>query len=394
MLQPPSPDVTANEPVRIGYLSCDFRDHPVAHNLVNLFRLHDRERFHVTAYSCGEDDGSHYRRRIQESSDAFIDLRGQSDRDAAGIIAADRIDILIELMGHTRDNRLGICAHRPAPVQVSYLGYPGTTGAPFIDYIIADHIVIPEEEQEFYSEKVIYLPDGFMIADRAPIADKPTREECGLPEDGFVFCSFNSPFKLEPVMFGVWMEILAARPDARLWLREVHALCQRNLRQAVAARNVDPERLIFAPRLPTKAEHLARLQLADLALDPRIYNGHTTTLDALWTGVPVLTVKGKHFASRVSESNLKAIGLPEMVVPDLASYRNRAIELATSPDKLAKIRQNLNQNRHSMPLFDTAATIKKLERAYLEIYNRHHHLERQTTNSSQTGPRNRNLKQL
>ncbi|NPA25397.1 MAG: tetratricopeptide repeat protein, partial [Deltaproteobacteria bacterium] len=371
MLPPPSTTNNPKSPIRIGYLSCDFQDHPVAHNILNLFRLHDRNHFHVTAYSCGKNDDSPYRRQITRDCDSFVDLRDLSDREAAARIAADRTDILIELMGHTRDNRLGICAHRPVPIQISYLGYPGTTGADFIDYIIADKIVIPPEEQQFYSEKPIYLPDSFMIADQASIAKRPIRRECGLPETGFIFCSFNSPFKLEPVMFNVWMDILKAVPGSILWLRECHQLCQSNLCREAEKRGIDAKRLIFAPRVPTKAEHLARLQLADLALDTRIYNGHTTTLDALWAGVPVLTLKGAHFASRVSESNLNAVGLPEMVTGNLEGYRRRAIDLAHDSKSLAAIRQQLAENRQTHPLFNTEATVRKLEAAYRTVWLRY-----------------------
>ncbi|MEA3545477.1 MAG: tetratricopeptide repeat protein, partial [Thermodesulfobacteriota bacterium] len=208
-----------NDPIKIGYISCDFRDHPVAHNILNLFRLHDRKRFHITAYSCGPSDNSSYRQQISKDCDRFVDLKKLNDYDSAKKIYADKIDILIELMGHTRENRLGILAYRPAPIQISYLGYPGTTGADFIDYLIADEIVIPPEHKIHYSEKVIYLNDCFMIADRAPIGPSPKRSAFGLPEKGFIFCSFNSPFKIEPVMFKVWMDIMTAIPDSYLWLR-------------------------------------------------------------------------------------------------------------------------------------------------------------------------------
>ena len=357
-----------NDIIKIGYLSSDFRDHPVAHNLLNLFRLHDRNQFHVTAYSCGRDDNSKYRQQIINDCDNFIDLQKLNDLESAKKIHADKIDILIELMGHTRDNRLAICAFKPAPVQISYLGYPGTTGAEFIDYLIADQTVIPTEDKIHYSEDIIYLPDCFMVADRAPIANLPSKTGCGLPEKGFIFCSFNTPFKIEPVMFKVWMDILKAIPNAFLWLRDGSEHYKENLQSAAKKHNVDPKRLIFAPRVPLKEDHLARLQLADLALDTRIYNGHTTTLDALWAGVPVLTSRGSHFASQVSDSNLKAIGLEEMIADNLEGYCKKAIELANSREKLEKIRQKLYLNRSSHPLFDTETTVRNLENAYLEIW--------------------------
>jgi len=348
--------------IKIGYLSCDFRDHPVAHNMLNLFRLHDRNNFHITAYSCGKDDSSKYRQQIREDCDNFVDLQNLNDLESAKIIHADGIDILIELMGHTRENRLAICAFRPAPVQISYLGYPGTTGAEFIDYLIADETIIPVKDKIHYSENIIYLPNCFMIADRTPIGPLPKKSECGLPESGFIFCSFNTPFKIEPVMFKVWMDILAAVSDSYLWLRDGSERYEENLKMETKKHNIAPERLVFAPRVAQKEDHLARLQLADLALDTRIYNGHTTTLDALWAGV---------FASQVSDSNLKSIGLPEMIAKDLDTYRKTAIELAQNPEKLKHIRQKLKDNRLTRPLFDTEATVKNLETAYLKAWQHH-----------------------
>jgi len=354
--------------IKIGYLSCDFRDHPVAHNMLNLFRLHNRKHFHITAYSCGKDDGSKYRQQIRKDCDSFVDLQKFNDLDSAKKIHADGIDILIELMGHTRENRLGICAFRPAPIQISYLGYPGTTGADFIDYLIADEIVIPPQDKIHYREEIIYLPNCFMVADQAPIGPRPQRADCGLPESGFIFCSFNTPFKIEPVMFKVWMDILNEVADASLWLREGSELYEKNLRMEAKKHRINPERLIFAPRVADKEDHLARLQLAGLALDTRIYNGHTTTLDALWAGVPVLTTNGTHFASRVSDSNLKAIGLTEMITANLDDYREMAIELAQDHNKLKYLKQKLNHNQMTMPLFDTETTVKNLESVYREIW--------------------------
>ena len=351
----------------IGYLSGDFRDHAVAHNMVNLFRLHDRRTFKVNAYSFGPDDQSYYRRRIANDADRFVDLRQMSDYESAKIIHDDGVDILIELMGHTRDNRLGVCAYKPAPIQISWLGYPGTTGADFIDYLIADRIVIPPNEQEFFSEKIIYLDNCYMIADRAEIGPRPSRQSQQLPDKAIVFCSFNSAYKIEAVMFAVWMEILKAVPESVLWLRHGNDVMVRNLRQEAKRHGVAPDRLIFAGKVESKADHLARLQLADLALDTRIYNGHTTSLDALWAGVPLLAVKGQHFPSRVSTSNLIAIGLPEMVCASLDDYRNRAVDLARNPLKLSDLRQKLAANRLNRPLFDTEATVSNLEKLLLEL---------------------------
>jgi len=357
--------------IKLAYLSGDFRDHPVAHNIVNLFRLHDRNKFQVTAYSCGPDDGSDYRRRIEQGCDRFVDIHNLPDLAAAELIREDKIDILVELMGHTRENRLRLCAFRPAPVQISYLGYPGTTGADFIDYIIADKIVIPPEQQKFYSEKVIYLPDSFMIADQAPIGSRPTRQAQGLPSEAFIFCSFNNAYKIEPVMFDIWMKILHRVPRSILWLRQGSATMEKNLRSEAEKRGIKPERLFFAAKVPDKKDHLARLQLADISLDTRIYNGHTTTLDALWAGVPVITLRGGHFASRVSSSNLNAIGLNDLITDDLECYLNLAVKLAQQPEQLTQIRNRLALNRENMPLFNTETTARKLEKAYQTVWLRY-----------------------
>ena len=354
--------------LKLAYLSGDFRDHAVAHNLVNLFRLHNRDRFHISAYSCGPDDGSLYRRRIEKDCDRFVDIQNLPDYDAAALIKNDKIDILIELMGHTRDNRLRLCAFKPAPVQVSYLGYPGTTGADFIDYLLADKIVIPPEHKPFYSEKIVYLPDCFMIADRAPIAPRPERRACGLPPDTFVFCSFNNAYKIEPVMFDIWMKILKEVPKSVLWLRSGGKIMENNLRREAQNRGISGNRLIFADKVPEKKNHLARLQLADLCLDTRIYNGHTTTLDALWAGVPVVALQGKHFASRVSSSNLTAIGMEQLITHDLENYFNLAVTLARQPQRLIKIKKELLANQNKTPLFNTENLVKNLEKAYEQIW--------------------------
>jgi len=363
--------INDTEVLKIAYLSGDFRDHPVGHNLINLFRLHDRNKFHVTVFSSGPNDNSIYRRRIEKDCDRFIDIKHIPDIEAAKIIRENRIDILVELMGHTRDNRLKLCAFRPAPLQISYLGYPGTTGANFIDYLIADRTVIPADYEKFYSEKIIYLPESFMIADRPHIAPLPERQTYKLPPESFIFCSFNSAYKIEPVMFDIWMKILKQVPQAILWLRGGNSTMENNLRNEANRRKVDPQRLIFAAKVQNKEDHLARLQLADLCLDTRIYNGHTTTLDALWAGTPVITLLGSHFASRVSSSNLKAVGLPQLITDDLESYKNLAISLARKTENLNKIKETLIANCKTAPLFDTEAKTLHLEKAYLKIWQNH-----------------------
>jgi len=251
------------------------------------------------------------------------------------------------------------------------MGYPGTTGADFIDYLIADKIVVPNGDEKYYSEQIVYLPDGFMIADRAPIGPSPGRSEYGLPQKGFIFCSFNNAYKIEPVMFSAWMEILQQVPDSVLWLRKNNQRMVINLRNEAKKRGIDSNRLIFAEKVDDKKDHLARLQLADLYLDTRIYNGHTTTLDALWAGVPAITLKGHHFASRVSSSNLHNIGLSELITSDLESYQNLTVKLAHNPQELTLVRNKLAINKTTQPLFDTERTVRNLEAAYLEMWHRH-----------------------
>lgn len=369
LTEPKRPD-DANHILKIGYLSGDFRDHPVAHNIINLFRLHDRTKFKVFAYSCGPNDKSCYRRQLQKDCDSFVDIANLPDNEGARRIKNDQIDILIELMGHTRNNRLRVCAFRPAPIQVSYLGYPGTTGADFIDYLIADKTVIPSNHQKYYSEEIAYLPNCFIIADRAPIGPRPERKNFNLPAQGFVFCSFNNAYKIEPVIFGVWMEILRLVPESVLWLKGSNQKMIDNLRSEAENRAIDRTRLIFAGKVEEKKDHLARIQLADLYLDTIIYNGHTTTLDALWAGVPVVTLEGRHFASRVSSSNLRNTGLSELVTTDLASYRNLAVQLALDSRKLFHLRKQLEINKMTQPLFNTENTTRNLEAAYLEMWSR------------------------
>ncbi len=361
---------TDNEPIKIGYLSGDFRNHAVSHLMLGLFGLHDRRTFRVCCYSYGPDDGSEYRERIKRDADKFVDIRTLSHADAARRIHDDRVDILVELGGHTKDGRLGICALRPAPIQATYLGFAGTTGADFIDYILTDSIVTPEEHAPFYTEKFVYMPHCFQINDNTqPISEKNwTKADFGIPEETFLFCSFNHGYKIEPVMFGVWMRILQQVSKGVLWLPVKSETGKRNIREAARVRGVDPERLFFAERFPTKGEYLARIRLADLVLDTRIYNGHTTTSDALWAGVPVITLQGGHYASRVASSILTAVGLPELVTHGLNAYEGLAVRLANDPEELGGIRQKLEGNRLTAPLFDTAGFVRDLERAYRKMW--------------------------
>jgi protein O-GlcNAc transferase len=354
--------------ITLGYLSNTFSNHPGSHLISGMFKLHDRSAFEILCFSFGADDGSYYRKRVERDSDKFFDIRCVSDSAAAELMYHHHTDILIDLRGFTHDSRLGISAMRPAPIQVVYLGYPGTTGAGFIDYIIADKIVVPKEHIEYFGEKIIYMPHCYQVNDHTQkIADRRlNRGDCGIPEDTFAFCSFVTHYKLEPVMFSCWMRILKRVPASILYLLTGSEAAQKNLRNESAKYGIDDERLIFGKKLP-KDEHLARLQLMDLSLDTRIYNGHTTTSDALWASVPVLALKGGHFASRVSASILQAIGLPELVTNELREYEELAVELANSPERISSLKNKIRANRLKEPLFDTPGFTRNLERAYREM---------------------------
>ena len=358
------------QPISIGYISNDFRNHAVAHLICGLFELHNRNEFKVFCYSYGPNDGGYHRNKIEQGSDGFVDIRALSDREAAKQIHEDQVDILVDLMGHTGDSRLAICAYRPAPVQVTYLGYPGGTGAGFFNYLIADKIVIPEEHALFYRENLVYMPHSYQANDHSQIIAEKIwkRSDLGLPENGFVFCSFSQPFKMEPVMFDVWVNILRQVPGSVLWLLCRNKSAEENLKREAESRGISSVRLIFAEELP-KEEHLARQRHADLVLDTRIYNGHTTTSDALWSGVPVITLQGTHFASRVSASLLKAVGLPELITHSLAEYENLAVYLAHNDSNLRVIKQKLAKNRTAEPLFDTPRFARNIEKAYKNMWN-------------------------
>ena len=355
--------------ITLGYLSSDFQDHAIGHLMRNVFGLHDRRAFGVHAYSHGPDDASDCRKQIQQDCDRFDLVRERSDAEIARLIHDQGVDILIDLNGWTRGARLGIAALRPAPVIATYLGYPGTTGASFIDYAIVDRIVAPEEHESFFSEKLVYLPHSYQANDyRQAISEKVfMRADFGLPDDGFVFCSFNQPYKIDPLMFGVWMELLRDEQGSVLWLLALNDVADDNLRSEAARRGVEPERLVFSDKLP-KDRHLARARLADLMLDTRMYGGHTTTSDALWAGVPVVTMLGNHFASRVCSSLLKSIGLPELVTGTLGEYKALALKLARDPAQLRMMRQAVEANRRTAPLFDTPRFVQNLETAYRMIW--------------------------
>lgn len=360
-----------NNKITVGYLSNNFRNHAMAHLMAGMFKLHDRSCFNIYAYSTGEDDKSDYRKRIQKGTDKFIDIRSLNHLDAARTIYEDKVDILIDLMGYTRGGRIEIVALRPAPVQVRYMGMAGTTGSAFFDYLIADQIVIPEEHTRYYSEKLVYLPACYQINDdQQKIADLAfNRKGQGLPEDGFVFCSFNQAFKLDPIMFKVWMDILKAVPESVMWLQAGSKVAEENLAKEAEKLGVPAKRIVFGPKM-IKAQHLARLGLADLALDTRMVSGAATTSDALWAGIPVITLQGKHFSSRMSSSILNAMGLPELVAPSLEAYEKLAVRLATSREERQVIKKQLLTNRRQGPLFDTSRFTCNIEMAYKMMLER------------------------
>jgi protein O-GlcNAc transferase len=361
---------TRSRRLHIGYVSGDFCNHATSHLMQTMFGLHDRAEFEVSAYSFGPDDGSSYRRRIAADCEHFVDVAALSPADLARRIADDGVHILVDLMGYCGFSRLEVFALRPAPIQVSYLVYPGTTGADFIDYLLADRIVAPPEATAHFTEKLVWLPHSYQVNDREqPIAATPNRRTPhGLPEKGFVYCSLNNGYKFEPLIFGVWMNVLKSVPGSVLWLLSAGATMEANLRREAAARGVAPDRLVFAPTL-SKPEHLARLRLADLFLDTHLVNAHTTASDALWAGVPLLTCPGGKFAARVAASLLTAVGLPELIAPDLPAYERLAVRLARQPEELRRLRDKLAAQRTTWPLFDTPRFVRNLERAFREMWD-------------------------
>jgi protein O-GlcNAc transferase len=357
-----------NDKIKISYLSSNFRTHASAH-LAELFERHDRSRFEVIGVSFGLDDGSEMRARLAAAFDQFIDVRSMRDEEVAKLLSDWQIDIAVDLNGHTQDARPGILAYRPAPVQINYNGFPGTIGAEFIDYIIADAIVLPFDQQPNYSERFVHLPDCYWIQDRKRlIAERtPTRLEVGLPPEGFVFCCFNNQWKITPPVFDIWMRLLKSVGGSVLWLFHDNKDAEANLRNEAMARGIDPVRLVFAGHLPLD-EHLARHRLADLFLDTLPYNAHTTAADALWSGLPVLTCRGRTFAGRVAASMLNATGLDELVTYGLEEYESLALRLATDGALLRGIRERLEQNRLRSPLFDADRYCRHIETAYMTMW--------------------------
>jgi len=363
---------SGNQKIRVAYFSADFHNHATGYLMAELFELHDKSQFELVGFSFGPIANDEMRQRLEKSFDQFIEVRDKSDIEIARLSRELYIDIAVDLKGFTQDSRPGIFSYQAAPIQVNYLGYPGTTGADYIDYIIADETLIPSKLQSCYSEKVVYLPGSYQVNDRKRLISDTnfTRQELRLPKNGFVFCCFNNNFKIMPATFAGWMRILRAVEGSVLWLLQESPWVVDNLRCEALKHGVESSRLIFAERMPL-SEHLARHRQADLFLDTFPCNAHTTASDALWVGLPVLTLMGQSFSSRVAASLLNAAGLPELITGTQVDYEDLAIELALSPNKLVNTKLKLANNRLSTPLFDTPLFTKNLEAAYIKIYKKY-----------------------
>jgi len=358
--------------IRIGYFSADFHRHATPYLMAQLFELHDRSKFEIFGFSFGPSADDEMRQRLTAGFDQLIDVKDRSDKEIADLARNLQIDIGVDLKGFTDQSRTGIFAHRAAPIQVNYLGYPGTMGANYIDYIIADKTLIRPEEAEFYSEKIAYLPHCYQVNDtKRRISDRRfTRDELGLPADAFVFCCFNNCFKITPDVFDIWMRLLTQVDGSVLWLLESNASAVKSLRAEAMRRGIGSARLVFAKPMDL-SDHLARHASADLFLDTFYYNAHTTASDALWAGLPLVTRLGDTFAGRVAASLLNAIGLPELITRTCNEYEELALELSTNRDKLFLVKQRLVENRLKYPLFDTKLFTKHIESAYQKMWERH-----------------------
>jgi predicted O-linked N-acetylglucosamine transferase (SPINDLY family) len=356
----------------VAYVSADYHPHPVARHLAGLIESHDKSRFETIGVALTGDDKSDIRGRIGAAFDTFVEVNKQSDDEVAAMMRDMGVDIAIDLMSFTTNGRPGIFARRAAPVQVNYLGYPGTTGASYIDYMIADKTVIPENEQAFYSEKIVYLPDTYIPNDRnREIGKPPSRAQLGLPENAFVFCSINNSYKFTPEVFDIWMRLMSEVENSVLWLPQSNSAAVRNLDAEAEARGIAANRLVYAAYVARSEDHLARLGQADLFLDTLPYNAHSTACEALWTGLPVLTCRGSSFAGRVAASVLYACGLPELVTHSLAEYEARARALVLDPSALAEVKAKLARNRLTCPLFDTTRFTRNQEAAYTRMWKRY-----------------------
>jgi predicted O-linked N-acetylglucosamine transferase (SPINDLY family) len=365
----PSPlwrgETYSHRAIRIGYVSGEFHDQATAHLTAEMYECHDRQAFEIHAYATGLNDRSAMRARLEKAFDRFVDASMLTDQELARAIRRAEIDILVNLNGYFGAERSGAFAMRPAPVQVNYLGYPGTMGVPYMDYIVADKHIVPEDQKDCYSEKLVYLPHTYQPNDRKrEIAARAlTRSDCDLPQDGFVFCCFNNNFKITPQLFDIWMRLLGRNEGSVLWLFEGNASVKRNLAREAERRGIAADRIIFA-RYMKRDEHLARTCLADLFLDTLPHNAHTTASDALWCGVPVLTCVGTSFAGRVAASLLRAVGLDELVTHSLEDYEALALNLARHPGQLHALKERLARNRDKAALFDTPGYTRSLEAAY------------------------------
>ena len=360
-----------HERIRVGYFSPDFREHAVSYLTAELFETHDRAKFEITGFSLGVDTQDSLRRRLERGFERFIDVRQGSDRDIAALARRLQIDIAVDLAGFTKGARPMIFALRAAPLQVGYLGFLGTMGAPYMDYLLADEITIPADERVHFTEQVLYLPSYQVNDSRRQVdAGMVTRDELGLPGQAFVFCCFNASYKISPLMFASWMRILRRVPGSVLFLLKENDAVMANLKKEAAAHGVEAQRLVFGPRLPV-ALYLARYKCCDLFLDTLPYNAGTTASDALWAGLPVMSCRGDTFAGRVGASLLTAAGLPELIVKDVTQYEEMAVDLALHPTRLARIKLKLAQQRLTIPLFDTPRFTRHLEAAYAGIYERY-----------------------
>ena len=378
-------EIYAHDRIRVAYLSADFHEHATTNLAAGLFEQHDKSRFETTGISFGPDQNSTMRRRIKAAFEHFVDVQHKSDQDIAEIVRRLEIDIAVDLMGFTKNSRLNVMARRPAPIQVNYLGFPGTMGTSSIDYILADLMVVPEDHRAFYSEQVVWLPDSYQINDNQRLISRrtPTRHECGLPDTAFVFCCFNNSYKIVPEIFDIRTRILAATENSVLWLLDGNATASANLRREAEKAGVASRRLIFAPKMNV-ADHLARHKLADLFLDTLPCNAHTTASDALWAGLPVLTCPGKTFAGRVAASLLRAIGLDDLIARSLEEYEALALKLAHEPATITTLKERLARSRNTCPLFDTGRTTRQIEAAYTMMWDRYQRGEMQHGSSGES----------
>lgn len=365
-------EVYRHDRIRLAYISPDLREHPVGHLMAGVFEHHDKKRFEIIAISLGVDDGSRLRGRMLKAFDRFYDVKTAHPNQIANLMRELEVDIAVDLAGFTADSKPEVLAQRPAPVQVNFLGYAGSMGVEYIDYLIADRHVIPREHWPYYNEKIVYLPDAYLPTDGSVEipTETPSRSQYGLPEQGLVFCAFSHDYKISPIMFAIWMRLLKRNPGSVLWLMSRSELSQRNLWAAANAHGVESSRLVFATRVPRVEDHLARYRLADFFLDTFPYNAHTTAADALMAGVPVVTCMGNGFHARVAGSLVHAAGVPELATHSLEDYEALALALAAQPDRVARLKTRLRDTRVVSPLFDTANFTRNLESIYIAMWRK------------------------